>query len=394
MGCVPDGLRYVPDNDLASLGLPFCGDSACVTGGAVEEVANTGLVSDCITLLASRDTIAGTASLNWSADRPIMQWEGVTVRGTPQRVTRLALFSKGLDGTIPSELGRLSMLTHLNLRTNGLTGSIPASLGNLGNLTYLNLHSNNLGGSIPDFSMTMLEELYLANNHDETVEGSGLTGGVPAWLNEMTNMRELWLWGNRLSGTIPDLSGMTSLQKLKLSGNNLTGGIPSSLGSMSNLKWLIVQDNPLGGTLPDLSGMTSLTLLWIHTNELTGSIPVTLGMLPNLDDLNLRDNMLAGPVPDLSGLDTLTRLRLHNNRLSGEVPTTLGDLDSLRQLWLHGNKLTSIAAGLGELSDSLIEITLKRNMWDDNACVPVSLANVATNDYAEAGLEICGTNDG
>ena len=130
-GCVPDGLRYVPDNDLASLGLPFCGYSACATGGAVEKVANTGLVSDCITLLAFRDALAGTASLNWSADRPIAQWEGVTVRGTPQRVTRLDLLGKGLNGTIPSELGRLSMLTHLNLRTNGLTGSIPASLGNL-----------------------------------------------------------------------------------------------------------------------------------------------------------------------------------------------------------------------------------------------------------------------
>ena len=93
-------------------------------------------------------------------------------------------------------------------------------------------------------------------------------------------------------------------------------------------------------------------------------------------------------------MDTLTRLRLHNNMLSGEVPTTLGDLDNLRQLWLHGNKLTSIAAGLGGLSDSLIEITLKWNMWDDNVCVPASLANVATNDFVEAGLEICGSNDG
>ena len=50
--------------------------------------------------------------------------------GTPQRVTRLAIPGKGLDGTIPSVLGRLSMLTHLNLRSNDrLTGEIPSELG-------------------------------------------------------------------------------------------------------------------------------------------------------------------------------------------------------------------------------------------------------------------------
>ena len=393
------------------------GPSPCVTGGAVSDSTNTGLVSDCDALLAVKDTLAGTASLNWSADTSMASWEGLTLLGTPERVAGLSLSNKSLDGEIPSELGdlsmlakldlhsnqlsgsvpgslvRLSKLTRLNLRSNQLSGSIPGSLGRLTRLTVLNLHSNDLSGDIPDLSTTMLQELYLASNYDEMVEGSGLTGPVPAWLNGMTNMRELWLWGNRLSGTIPDLSRMTSLQKLKLAANDLTGGIPASLGSMSNLKWLIIQGNPLGGAIPDLSGMTSLTHLWLHSNELTGSIPSGDELPPNVDDLNLRDNMLAGRIPDLSSLDMATRVRLHNNMLSGEVPATLGDLDRLRQLWLHGNRLTSIAAELGDLSDTLIEIALRRNSWTDDACVPAALANVATNDYQEAGLEACG-NDG
>ena len=394
------------------------GPSPCVTGGAVSDSTNTGLVSDCDALLAVKDTLAGTASLNWSADTSIARWEGLTLLGTPERVAGLNLINESLDGVIPSELGdlsmlvkldlrsnqlsgsipgslgRLSRLTTLNLRSNQLGGSIPGSLGRLTRLTVLNLHSNDLGGDMPDLSRTMLEELYLANNHDDMVEGSGLTGPVPAWLNDMTNMRELWLWGNRLSGTIPDLSGMTSLQKLKLAGNNLTGGIPAVSELPPNLKWLIINSNPLGGTIPDLSGMTSLTHLWLHSNELTGSIPAGDMLPPNVDDLNLRDNMLAGQIPDLSGLDMATRVRLHNNMLSGEVPATLGGLDRLRQLWLHGNQLTSIAAELGDLSDTLIEIALSSNSWTEAACVPAALANVATNDYAEAGLEICESNDG
>ena len=109
--------------------------------------------------------------------------------------------------------------------------------------------------------------------------------------------------------------------------------------------------------------------------------------------------MLTGGIPDLSDLDNLTRLRLHNNSLSGEVPATLGDLDSLKQLWLHNedatktdngnNSFTSIAAGVGGLADTLIEIALNGNPWNANACVPVALANVAKNDYTAAGIDVC-----
>ena len=114
--------------------------------------------------------------------------------------------------------------------------------------------------------------------------------------------------------------------------------------------------------------------------------------------------MLTGTIPDLSNLDNLTRLRLHNNSLSGEVPATLGGLDSLKQLWLHNedatktsngnNRFTSIAAGVGDLSDTLIEIALDGNPWDANACVPAALASVAKNDYTEAGIEVCSANGG
>ena len=352
--------------------------------GAVADQANTGLVGDCEALLSARNRLEGNARLNWSDVRPIAEWDGVYLRGTPTRVTLLLLNGMGLSGTVAAELGDLPMLTQLNIRTNELTGGIPAELNKLRNLTVLNLHSNMLTGPIPDLSKTMLEELYLPNNM--------LTGPVPVWLNRMTNMRELWLWGNMLTGTIPDLSRMTSLEKLKLAANNLTGGIPETLSSMSNLKWLIIQENPLGGPIPDLSGMTSLTHLWIHTNGLTGAVPASLGTLSNLDDLNLRNNMLTGEIPDLSGLDDLTRLRLHRNMLSGEIPDTLGGLDSLRQLWLHGNRLTGgIPMELGELADTLVEIGLKENTFDANACVPTALANVPTNDYVIAGLSVCGS---
>ena len=94
------------------------------------DATNEGLASDCEALLAARDTLAGTASLNWSADTPITEWNGVALGEASGRVTEILLVGMGLNGRIPKELGGLSNLTGLlSLADNGLTGEIPPELG-------------------------------------------------------------------------------------------------------------------------------------------------------------------------------------------------------------------------------------------------------------------------
>ncbi len=124
--------------------------SSCADGGAVADAANNpGLVSDCDVLLAARDTLAGSATLNWAADRPIGEWEGVTVAGSPMRVAELILAEKGLAGEIPQGLSALSELRQLWLYENSLKGEIPAALSSLSSLQILNLAANQLIGEIP-----------------------------------------------------------------------------------------------------------------------------------------------------------------------------------------------------------------------------------------------------
>ena len=83
----------------------------CSNGVAVPNPrANSGLVSDCEALLAGRDTLAGTASLNWSSNLDIGAWDGIILEGSPGRVVELELWNYELSGELPSELGNLSSL--------------------------------------------------------------------------------------------------------------------------------------------------------------------------------------------------------------------------------------------------------------------------------------------
>ena len=112
--------------------------SACATGRAVPDAAkNPGLVSDCEALLVARDPLRGSARLNWSADTPIADWDGLTIGGTPRRVTGLRLNERLLTGKIPPELGSLDNLQLLYLSGNELSGEIPEELGSLSNLKWL-----------------------------------------------------------------------------------------------------------------------------------------------------------------------------------------------------------------------------------------------------------------
>ena len=97
-------------------------------GLAVPDQANNpGLMRDCETLLAVKDTLRGTGTLNWSVDVPMADWDGVRTRDTG-RVTNIVLVDKGLTGIVPAELAELTGLEELRLSGNSLSGCIPPSL--------------------------------------------------------------------------------------------------------------------------------------------------------------------------------------------------------------------------------------------------------------------------
>ena len=124
-GCIPAGL-----DDIGEYGEPDSnpGLYRC-DGSGPPTCARAETAPDCAVLLEARDTLAGTATLNWSADVPLADWQGVTVDGETGRVVGLELERTRLSGRIPPALSQLTGITNLALSSgNAYTGCIPGPL--------------------------------------------------------------------------------------------------------------------------------------------------------------------------------------------------------------------------------------------------------------------------
>ena len=291
-----------------------------------------GVAEGAATITAAADNVQGTAEITvtnpdravlvalyeatdgpnwvnnegWLSDAPLDEWYGV---GTDRfgRVFSLNLQGRwdeeqrewiphGLQGSIPAAVKSLTSLRYLGLvniewlqvgnNNNALTGGIPAELGNLVDLRSLNLGSN------------------------------ALTGSIPTELGNLVNIERLQVGNNSLTGPIPtELGSLAALRSLSLGGNQLTGSIPGELGNLVNLEWLDIGNNSLTGPIPtELGSLTALRSLSLGGNQLTGSIPPELGSLANLESLSLGWNALSGPMPrSLLQLVNLTWLYFDSN---------------------------------------------------------------------------------
>ena len=240
---------------------------------------------------------------NWLTDAPLGEWYGVGTDADGQ-VTSLTLAGNHLQGQIPSEIGGLSKLQYL-------------SLG----------------------------------------RGYALTGPLPEELFDLTELRDLYLWGFNLGGPLPpEVGRLTQLHSLNLSSAGLGGPLPTEIAQLTNLRYLYLDYNDLLGPIPpELGKLTGLVTLGLRHNEFTGEIPVPIGDLTNLQRLYLDNNRLTGTIPkELGNLANLQTLTLQRNDLDGTIPAEFGAMTQLRQLWVTLNSrlsgpLPASLVALGEL---------------------------------------------
>ncbi|MBI5456624.1 leucine-rich repeat domain-containing protein [Candidatus Kaiserbacteria bacterium] len=98
--------------------------------------------------------------------------------------------------------------------------------------------------------------------------------------------------GQGLSEMPKEILSMTQVQELDLSNNNLTGALPAEIRHLSSLEVLNISNNKMTGLPAELGQLSKLRVLNAANNQLTG-IPHELGNLQSLEILDLSGNDIS-----------------------------------------------------------------------------------------------------
>ncbi|KAF3443273.1 hypothetical protein FNV43_RR12955 [Rhamnella rubrinervis] len=289
-------------------------------------------------------------------------------------------------------------LEYLNLRRNKLNGTIPSWLYSLPVLRTLELSENQFTGSIQEFQYVSLSFLNLRDNK--------LHGPIPVSVFQQENLTTLILIRNNLSGAVGlDLfSKLKYLGDLSLSYNNLSLSFNNFDNyTLSNLEWVELAACNINEFPYFLRASENIYHLDLSQNKIQSNIPKWLWNVgvDTFQDLNLSHNLLTGYLPEqlpwkkLQNIDLRSNLIqghlpiptpsiryyfISNNQLFGEISSLICTLTSIQVLDLSHNTLNgSVPQCLGNLSDNLSVLDLRRNMFDGIIPTPFSKCNSLTS---------------
>jgi hypothetical protein len=244
--------------------------------------------------------------------------------GMQNVVTKIDFYRELADnnyfGTIPPDLGLLSMLEHFNLNSNDATGSLPESIGQWTALTYFD------------------------------AAGNALIGTLPQSIGQWNFLKHFFVFRNKLTGTLPESIGQwTELISFGAYVNELTGTLPESIGKWTTLTYFNVDYNELKGTLPESTGQwTALTYFDVNDNALTGTLPESIGQWTTLEHFDAAENALIGTLPESIGnWIELTGLFIEINELNGTLPESIGNWSQIQAATFRNNSFTgTVPTGL------------------------------------------------
>jgi Leucine-rich repeat (LRR) protein len=279
--------------------------------------------------------------------------------GSLSNLQNLILVGCSFSGEIPKELGQLSKLIFLSLNSNKFSGSIPASLGNLSKLYWFDLADNKLTGELPIFDGTNPGLDNLTNTKHFHFGINQLSGPIPSQIfSSHMKLIHLLLDNNNFSGSIPPTLGLLStLEVLRFDNNpQLSGPVPSNINNLTKLAELHLENSKLTGPLPDLTGMSSLSFVDMSNNSFNASdVPSWFTTLPSLTSLFLENLKIGGQLPQaLFSLPAVQTLRLRGNRFNGTLTIGSDFSTQLQLIDLRDNQISANTVGGSQYSKTLI----------------------------------------
>ncbi|KAJ6738512.1 hypothetical protein OIU74_003462 [Salix koriyanagi] len=226
-------------------------------------------------------------------------------------------------------------VTRIQIGRQNLQGTLPSNLQNLTQLERLELQYNNISGNLPSLNgLSSLQVILLSNNKFTSVPSDFFAG--------LSSLQSVEIDNNPFSNwVIPEsIQSASGLQNFSANSANISGSIPSFFGpdAFPGLTILRLAFNDLEGGLPASFSGSQVQSLWLNGQKLSGGINVIQNMT-FLREVWLHSNGFSGPLPDFSGLKDLESLSLRDNSLTGPVPESLVNLESLKVVNLSNNLL-------------------------------------------------------
>lgn len=228
------------------------------------------------------DSSLRTLDLSYlSLDDEIMDKQFVNIKN-PGNVDTLLLNQNRLTN-LPININRFTSLNSLDISNCGLT-KLPDFWKDCP-LSCLIAKHNSLtnDGLAKDFEN-------LANLRELNLSGNRLTE-FPHQVLDLAVLRYLYLGGNRISEITKDIWKLQRLRVLSMGDNRLTE-VPSTLGQLKILQALVLCDNMLESLPSSIANLTNLKTLSLHKNRLR-TLPTEIITLKCLTELSLRDNPLV-----------------------------------------------------------------------------------------------------
>lgn len=230
-------------------------------------------------------------------------------------------------------------VTRIQIGHQGLEGTLPPDLNALTQLERLELQFNGISGPLPSLSgLSSLQVLMLGNNQFDSVPADFFDG--------LSSLQSVEVDSNPFAAwEIPrSLQNASALQNFSANSANVTGTVPDFFGAgdFPGLTLLHLAMNDLGGGLPASFSGSQIESLWLNGKAGSGKLSGRIDVIANMTSLRevwLHSNSFSGPLPDFSGLQDLQTLSLRDNLFAGPVPSSLTGLQSLQSVNLTNNLL-------------------------------------------------------